>query len=143
MGQLHYIYHKYKQFDLIYILPLALLSLWVRLRYFFYLLSSGKGFPQSDDTQWYLDYAYSLMKHFKVGLDMNDILYLGYNVLLTVMLAIFRDPVAVIFIQVVTAALSVILVYKISQMIFNRTTAIIASLFMHILGTLPYGLCIY
>ncbi|WP_262683146.1 glycosyltransferase family 39 protein [Paenibacillus baimaensis] len=129
MGQLHYIYHKYKHFDLIYILPLALLSLWVRLRYFFYLLSSGKGFPQSDDTQWYLDYAYSLMEHFKVGLDMNDILYLGYNVLLTVMLAIFRDPVAVIFIQVVTAALSVILVYKISQMIFNRTTAIIASLF--------------
>ncbi|SFM23219.1 Dolichyl-phosphate-mannose-protein mannosyltransferase [Paenibacillus sp. 1_12] len=129
MSQLHYIYHKYKHVDLIYILPLALLSLWVRLRYFFYLLSSGKGFPQSDDTQWYLDYAYSLMEHFKVGLDMNDILYIGYNVLLTVMLAVFKDPVAVIFIQAVTAALSVILVYKISQMIFNRTTAIIASLF--------------
>jgi 4-amino-4-deoxy-L-arabinose transferase-like glycosyltransferase len=129
VGQLHHIYHKYKDQDLIYIIPLALLSLWVRLRYFFYLLSSGKGFPQSDDTQWYLDYAYSLMAHFKVGLDMNDILYVGYNVLLTVMLAIFKDPVIVIFIQVVTASLSVILVYKIASLIFNRTTAVIASLF--------------
>lgn len=129
VGQLYHIYHKYKNHELIYIVPLALLSLWIRLRYFFYLLNSGKGFPQSDDTQWYLDYAYSLMANYKVGLDMNDILYIGYNVLLTLMLAVFKDPVVIIFIQVVTASLSVILVYKIAKLIFNRMTAIIASLF--------------
>jgi 4-amino-4-deoxy-L-arabinose transferase-like glycosyltransferase len=128
VGQLYHIYHKYKDQELIYIVPLTLFSLWVRLRYFFYLLNSGKGFPQSDDTKWYLDYAYSLMAHFKVGLDMNDILYIGYNVLLTLMLAVFKDPIAIIFIQVITASLSVILVYKISKLIFNRMTAVIASL---------------
>jgi 4-amino-4-deoxy-L-arabinose transferase-like glycosyltransferase len=68
------------------------------------------------------------MAHFKVGLDMNDVLYIGYNVLLTLMLAVFKDPIAIIFIQVITASLSVILVYKISKLIFNRMTAVIASL---------------
>ncbi|WP_207953119.1 glycosyltransferase family 39 protein [Paenibacillus agricola] len=67
------------------------------------------------------------MVNYKIGLDMNDILYIGYNILLTLLLAIFKDPIAVIFIQMVVAALSVILVYKISMLIFNRLTAIIAS----------------
>ncbi|MCR8636743.1 glycosyltransferase family 39 protein [Paenibacillus radicis (ex Xue et al. 2023)] len=69
------------------------------------------------------------MTNFQIGLHMNDILYLGYNVLLTLLLAIFKDPVAIIFIQALTAGLSVILVYKIARMLFNRRTAIVASLF--------------
>jgi 4-amino-4-deoxy-L-arabinose transferase-like glycosyltransferase len=123
------LYDKYKDQEYIYFIPLALLSLSVRLRYFFYLLTSGTGFPQSDDSQWYLDYARALMADFKIGLHMNDVFYLGYNILLTVLLAIFKDPVAVIFIQALVAGISVILVYKIAHMLFNRTTAILASYF--------------
>jgi 4-amino-4-deoxy-L-arabinose transferase-like glycosyltransferase len=121
------LYNKYKDVEFIYMLPFVLLSLNVRLRYFFYLLSSGKGFPQSDDGIWYINYANSLLRNFKIGLNMDEILYFGYNSLLALLLAIFKDPMAVIFIQAVTSGLSVILVYKIAHMLFNRTTAVIAS----------------
>jgi hypothetical protein len=123
------LYRKYKDREYIYIIPLVLLSLSVRLRYFYYLLTSGKGFPQSDDSQWYLDYAHALLADFRIGLHMNDIMYVGYNLLLTLLVAIFKDPVYVILVQAVAASLSVILVYKIALMLFNRTTAIIASFF--------------
>jgi 4-amino-4-deoxy-L-arabinose transferase-like glycosyltransferase len=48
--------------------------------------------------------------------------------LLASLLAIFKDPVAILFVQTVVASLCVILVFKISRMLFNKTTAIIASL---------------
>ena len=96
---------------------------------FFVLLTSGHGLPQSTDSQWYLDYANALVANFCDGVDMNDVLYLGYNLLLSLLLYIFKDPVIIVFIQAVTAALGVILVYKIANMLFNRTTAIIAALF--------------
>ncbi|MFC6227973.1 glycosyltransferase family 39 protein [Paenibacillus allorhizosphaerae] len=118
---------KYKERDMIYIIPFVLLSLKVRLQYFYFLLSSEQGFPQSDDTRWYIHYAQSLIANHTIGRDMNDILYIGYNFLLALLLAICKDPVYIIFIQAVTAALCVILVYKIAQMLFNRTTAVIAS----------------
>jgi 4-amino-4-deoxy-L-arabinose transferase-like glycosyltransferase len=124
----HPLYHKYKDRDFIYLIPLVLLSLAVRWRYFFKLWA-GPGFPKSDDSIWYISYAYSLMADFKIGLDMNDILYVGYNILLTLLLALFKDPITIIFIQATTAGLSVILVYKIAQMLFNRRTAVIASIF--------------
>ena len=46
-------------------------------------------------------------------------------------MAIFADPVAVVGVQAIAAGLSVILVYKIARILFNRTTAIIAGLFYY------------
>ncbi|MFD0677892.1 MULTISPECIES: glycosyltransferase family 39 protein [unclassified Paenibacillus] len=71
------------------------------------------------------------MSNFQIGLQMNDIMYIGYNLLLALLLGIFKDPLAVIFIQAVTAGLSIIFVYKISRMLFNKATAIIASFFYY------------
>ncbi|NOU98195.1 hypothetical protein GC093_33930 [Paenibacillus sp. LMG 31456] len=62
---------------------------------------------------------------------MNDIMYIGYNLLLALLLGLFKDPVAVVFIQAVVAGLSIIFVYKISRMLFNKITAIIASFFYY------------
>lgn len=126
---MYQLYHKYKNREFIYILPLLLLSFKEVMQYFFYKLNSGKGFPQSSDSDWYLNYAYSLIADFKIGLHMNDLLYLGYNLLLTLLLAVFKDPHAVIFIQAVTTALSTILIYLIALKLFNRLTAIIAAYF--------------
>ncbi|TBL77277.1 glycosyltransferase family 39 protein [Paenibacillus thalictri] len=125
------LYHKLKDRDFIYYIPLALLSLDVRLRYLLYLLSSGKGLPYSEDAQWYIDYAQNLIATFSIGHEMNDLMYIGFNVLLALLLAIVKDPLIVMYIQVVTAALSVILVYKIARILFNRTTAILAGYFFH------------
>ena len=124
---MYQLYHKYKRRD--FTIPLVLLTLTNILGYFLWRLFSGQGIHQSDDSRWYLDYANALMTNFTVGLHMNDILYLGYNMLLTLLLAMFKDPIVVVFIQGVTASLSVILVYKIACMLFNRTTAVIASVF--------------
>ncbi|TMV49058.1 hypothetical protein FE783_15425 [Paenibacillus mesophilus] len=122
------IYHRFKYWEFVFMIPIVLLSLYVRLRYFFYLRSSGK-FPQSPDSDWYIQYAHNLMANFKIGSDMNDIMYIGYNLLLTVLLAIVKDPVNVLFIQAVTAGLAVILVFKIGRMLFNLRTALIAAFF--------------
>jgi 4-amino-4-deoxy-L-arabinose transferase-like glycosyltransferase len=113
----------------VYLIPLIALSLTVRLRFYFWLTSSGYVLPQSPDSQWYLDYAHSLMNNFRIGTSMNDILYLGYNLLLTLLLAMFKTTNAVIFVQAVTASVCVVLVYKIAGMLFNRLTAILASIF--------------
>lgn len=110
-------------------IPLVLLTLVKTLGYFFWRLFSNQGIYQSDDSKWYLDYASQLMTNFTVGLQMNDILYLGYNMMLTLLLYLFKDPMIVVFIQGVTTSLSVILVYKIASMLFNKSTAVIASLF--------------
>lgn len=113
--------------DWIFLIPFVYLSLKVRLQYFYFLASPGQSFPQSDDSKWYIQYAYTLIAEKKIGLHMNDLMYMGYNVLLALLLAVFKDPVTVVFIQAVVAGLSVILVYQISRMLFNRLTAIIAS----------------
>ena len=124
---MYQLYNKYKNRD--FIIPLVLLTLAKTLGYFFWRLSSGQGINQSEDSKWYLDYANQLMVNFTVGLQMNDILYLGYNMLLTLLLFLFKDPIVVVFIQGIAVSLSVILVYKIACMLFNRATAIIASVF--------------
>jgi len=123
------LYHKYKDRELFYILPLVLLSLAVNLGYFYKVMVSPEGFPTSDDSEWYLNYAYSMLDNFQISLHMNDILYMGYNMLLTLLLAIFKDPAAVLFLQAATTGLSVMLVYAIAGRLFNRTTAVIASVF--------------
>lgn len=137
MQQIVRVYHRYiapyLYRDFIYIIPLVIYSLYVRLRYYYFLLNSGKGFPTSADSVWYIQYAQSLIADFKIGQDMNDILYIGYNMLLAALLAIFKDPVKVLFIQAVTASLCVILVFKIARMLFNLRTAIIAAYFYSLL----------
>ena len=124
---MYQLYFKCKNQD--FMIPLVLLTIIKTLGYFFWRLFSGQGIYQSDDSKWYLDYANSLMANFTVGLNMNDMLYLGYNLLLTLLLAVFKDPIIIVFIQGVAASLSVILVYKIAYMLFNRATAVIASVF--------------
>jgi hypothetical protein len=121
------LFHRYKNRDFIFIIPFVLLSLKVRLQFFFFLKSPGQSFPKSADSEWYLKYAYSLLTDKRISMHMDDIMYMGYNFLLTLLLAVFKVPAAVLFIQSVTAGLCVILVYKIARMLFNRTTAIIAS----------------
>ncbi|RKN78263.1 glycosyltransferase family 39 protein [Paenibacillus ginsengarvi] len=122
------LYQKYKHYDFILFLPIVALSLYVRLRYFFFLANNSK-FPDSADSQWYLAYARSLISDFDIGSHMNDLMYLGYNTLLTLLLLIFKNTETILLIQTVTASLSVILVFKIARMLFNRTTAVIASIF--------------
>lgn len=119
---------RFKYWDFLLLIPLLALSFWVRLRYFFYLLHSGKGFPDAADSQWYLAHARSLMNHFQITLHMDELLYFGYNILLTVLLAVFKNTVSILFIQAVVASLSLVLVYAIARMLFNRVTAIVASL---------------
>ncbi|WP_284638560.1 glycosyltransferase family 39 protein [Paenibacillus silviterrae] len=131
MNRWLHIFHKYKDKEFIYIIPIVLMSIKVRLDYVLYRFHSGKGIPYSDDSQWYLNYASALMNNWKIGLHMNDILYLGYNLLLTLLMALFKDPKVVVIIQAVTAGLSVVLVYQIARILFNRLTAIIASLFFY------------
>ena len=123
------LYLKYKDRELIYIIAVVMMSLETRMLHFYRRARTSQGFPQSADSQWFLDYAHSLMANFRIELNMNDILYFGYNILLTVLLAIFKYPIVIIFIQAITTALSVILVYQIANMLFNRVTAVIASIF--------------
>lgn len=123
------IFHRAKRHDWLLILPIVLLALARTLTFFFWLRSSGRGFPQAADSQWYLAYAGGLLENFRIGLHMNDILYFGYNTLLALLLAVFKDPVAVLFVQAVIAGLSVILVYKIAAILFGRVTAVLAALF--------------
>ncbi|MEF3304606.1 glycosyltransferase family 39 protein [Paenibacillus sp. GYB003] len=112
--------------DWIFLIPFLLISLKVRMGYVLFL-ASGRGFPQSDDSKWYLQYAYSLIEGKPIGLHMNDIMYMGYNLLLTLLLAVFKSTTTVIFIQAAVAGLSVFFVYRIAAMLFNKTTAVIAS----------------
>ncbi|WP_158302038.1 glycosyltransferase family 39 protein [Paenibacillus mesophilus] len=128
-GALIRVFHYCKDKDFIYLIPFVLLSLKVRLQYFYFLKSPGQSFPEAADSTWYLEYARALIAGKRIGTSMDDLMYMGYNFLLALLIAIFENPITIIFIQAVTAGLSVILVFKIARMLFNRTTAIIASYF--------------
>jgi hypothetical protein len=121
--------NRVKDSDRIFTIPLAVVALYKILNHIFWRVSSGRGLPQCQDSQWYINYTKAMMAHISDGLDINDLLYLGYNGLLTLLLAIFKDPFYVVLLQGITAGLSVILVYKLAALLFNRTTALIASLF--------------
>lgn len=125
------LYHKYKDRDNFFIILFVVLMLEKTFRHIIWLLHFGQGLPQTADSNWYITYAGALTQNLKDGLDINDVLYFGYNILLSLLLDIFGDPVAVVFIQAIIAGLSVILVYKIAHVLFNRTTAIIASFFYY------------
>ena len=120
---------KYKNSDFLILSTLVLLSLYRTAGHVFWLHFSGRGLPKSPDCYWYIGYARGLLENFSIGLNIDEVLYLGYNLLLTLLLAVFKTSVSVVLIQSVTASLAIILVYKIAYLLFNRTTAIIAGLF--------------
>lgn len=128
-GLIRGLYQKYKDRDIVWLIPLVVAATARILDHFFWRLSAGYGIPKCDDTTWYLNYANNLLANLQNGLDIDDTLYFGYNILLSFLLAIFRDPATVVLIQGVVAGLSVILVYKIARLLFTKTTAIIASIF--------------
>ncbi|OAS20429.1 hypothetical protein A8708_17765 [Paenibacillus oryzisoli] len=129
IDRMNQIYQRYKGCEWLYILVLLAISLKKKLEYFFFILNSEKGLPKSEDSQWYLNYAHSLLTDFKLGLHMNDLLYMGYNLILAVLIGLFKEEQIVVFIQAVTTASCVILVYLITLRLFNRITAIVASYF--------------
>lgn len=112
--------------SLAFLLPLAF---WRIFSFPLWLVESRRGLPRSPDGDWYLNYALSLLEDFSLSLHINDILYLSYNMLLTTLLALFKDPVAVIYTQAGVASLAVALVYLIARMLFNCRTGFIAGLF--------------
>mgnify|MGYP003585168127 CR=1 FL=1 len=122
-------YQNCKNKEVIFLVPLVVVTLSKIMWNLYRMLSSGKGLPHCDDSIWYLQYANTFVANIKDGLDINDVLYFGYNLLLTVLLAMFQDPLAIVFIQAIAAGLSVILVYRISLILFTRATAIMASIF--------------
>lgn len=123
------LYSRYKDRDGVILIPLVALALFKIVGHYVWLLISGRGLPQCDDSRWYMNYAGSLLANLRDGLDINDTFYFGYNILLSLLLAVFKDPAVVILVQAVTASFSVILVYKIAKLLFNRATAVIASIF--------------
>lgn len=119
---------KIKKKDIFILVPLAILSLYRTFGHVLWLVLTGRGLPQSPDGQWYLNYAYSLIGKFAININVDEVLYLGYNLLLTMLLFLFKDPLAVIYFQALMASFSILLVYKIALELFNRRTAILAAL---------------
>ena len=108
---------------------LLVLSLYRTAGHAFWLVLSGRGLPKSSDSYWYINYACGLLENFSFGLGIDEVLYLGYNLLLAALLGIFKSTVTIVLIQAVAASLAIILVYKIALLLFNRTTAIISGFF--------------
>lgn len=122
---------KYKEniIETITIGLLLLLSLYRTAGHAFWLVLSGRGLPKSSDSYWYINYACGLLENFSIGLGIDEVLYLGYNLLLAALLGIFKSTVTIVLIQAVVASLAIVLVYKIALLLFNRTAAIIAGFF--------------
>ena len=122
---------KYKEniIEIVTIGLLLLLSLYRTAGHAFWLVLSGRGLPKSSDSYWYINYACGLLENFSIGLGIDEVLYLGYNLLLAALLGIFKSTVTIVLIQAVAASLAIVLVYKIALLLFNRTTAIIAGFF--------------
>ena len=125
---MHHVLRKIRDWKYITLVPLVILSCWRIISFPVWLVHSQRGLPSSPDGDWYLNHSRSMLDNFAISLNMNEILYLGYNLLLTALLAIFKDPVTVVYIQALTASLAVIFVYLIAWTLFNQRTAIIASL---------------
>ena len=125
---LQQLYSRFKDRDSVFLIPLVLLALYKIVGHVYWRWTDQVAFPPAADSQWYLDYAHALLTDFRIGFRIDDILYFGYNSLLALLLAIFKEPIAILFVQAVTTSFGVILVYKIAKMLFNRTTAVIASL---------------
>lgn len=120
---------KYRTGDSIFLIPLVLLSLYRTAGHAFWRYFTGRGLPQTPDSDWYVQYARNLAENLSIGLNINEILYLGYNLLLTLLLSLFKTTAAVVLVQSVVASLSIILVYKTARLLFSRNTALLAGLF--------------
>ena len=80
------VFEKIKKKDLFILVPLAVLSLYRTFGHVLWLVLTGRGLPQSPDGQWYINYAYSLIGQFSININVDEVLYLGYNLLLTMLL---------------------------------------------------------
>ncbi len=120
---------KIWDWDLQILAPLLVLSLYRTFSHSVWLVQSGRGLPGSQDSEWYLNYAQSLLEQFAIRMNIDEILYLGYNLLLTGLLALFKDPVAIVYTQALIASLAIILVYQLGKTLFNKRTGVIAGLF--------------
>lgn len=114
--------------SLVYIAPLVLMSIYFRIRLAYSVYKLENGFPRTHDSYWYIDRANELIQNFKISPDFNGIFYIGYYGLLALILLIFKTEVVMVILQVIINALSVLLVYRISEMVFSRRVAVIASL---------------
>lgn len=108
---------------------LLLASLAYYFYYFWSVKTSPAGLPMPEDSLWYLEYAYNMLDNFNLSFHVNDILYIGYNMLLVFLLWLFNSTETIVIVQTLCTALAVVLVYKIAFLIFNRSTAFLASLF--------------
>ena len=122
-------FQKLWSWELLPVLPLVVLSLYRTLSHPVWLVMSGRGLPRSQDSDWYLNYAQGLLTNFSIQMNIDEILYLGYNLLLAGLLTLFRDPVAIVYAQALVASLAIILVYQIGRILFNKRTGVIAGLF--------------
>lgn len=128
---LYQLYYKYKDREWIYLAPFTMMSLAWHVRFFFRVLHSPHPLTYSEDSQWYIDYARTFIEHLQIGLHMDEVLYLGYNLLLAILLYVFKYETIILFIQSFATGLGVILVYLIARKLFNRLTAIIAAFFYY------------
>lgn len=108
---------------------LVLLSLLTRFIYFFDLYRSEWGLPEAYDTKSYFDSVFWLVHHFSVRMHFNDILYLGYILVLTFLWVVLRSTAAIVVVQVLVGAASVVLVYEIGEILFNKRVAILSGIF--------------
>ena len=122
----YFLKHKEYGKDCMAIVGLVVLSLYRTAGHAWWLVLTGRGLPKSSDSYWYISYACGLLDNFSIGLNMDEVLYLGYNLLLALLLGVFKSTVTVVLIQAVTASLAIILVYRIALLLFNRTTAVLA-----------------
>lgn len=114
--------------DYLWMLLLLAGSLYYYLDYFFKVRNSAGGFPLTADGIWYLERAQALLNHFSLSLHVDDILYMGYNLLLTLLLGILKNTESILLVQVICTAGGVILVYRIAFRIFDRLTAVFAGI---------------
>lgn len=121
------VWDSYKEKDGLILVPLVLAALGKIVGHVYWRWTEQVAFPPAADSQWYLDHARTMLTNFHMSFHIDDVLYFGYNSLLAVLLAVFKEPIAIMFVQAVTASFSVVLVYKIAKMLFNKTTAVIAS----------------
>ena len=126
---MHHFFRKIWMWEHLPLIPLVVFSLYRTLSHPVWLVLSGRGLPQSQDSDWYLAYARALLDNFSIRMNIDEILYLGYNLLLTGLLALFKDPVAIVYTQALVASLAIILIYLIGRTLFNKRTGVIAGLF--------------
>ena len=127
---------RFKKTELKFTLPLILLSLFMRLSYFYTQLRSG--LPNATDTAWYLESARNLINGNGIVFSLDGILYFGYYGLLAAMLLLFKSQTVIIFIQVVINALNVVIVYRIANIYFNRRTAFMSGLIYSIMSPITF-----